>query len=144
MADTLSKAQRSERMSRIRSRDTKPELVVRKALWAAGFRYRLHRKDLPGRPDIVLPGLGTVILVHGCYWHGHACQKGRVPSTNSPFWADKFARNKARDRRDKARLRRLGWTVVTVWECSLSTKQRRERALSRLVAKLEARNEGGA
>lgn len=136
MPDIMTGAQRSERMSRIRSKDTGPELLVRKAIWRSGFRFRLHRNDLPGRPDIVLSGLGTVILVHGCYWHGHVCQKGRVPGTNSPFWKSKFESNKARDRRNKSALRRLGWEVVTVWECSLSTKRRRERTLSALVSRL--------
>lgn len=136
MADTMSKEQRSERMSRIRSKDTKPEMFVRKMLWAEGFRYRLHSKMLPGKPDLVFSRLDTVVLVHGCYWHGHSCQKGRIPSTNSPFWAAKFATNKARDRRNKALLNALGWDVVTVWECSLSTAKKRRRTLGRLVARL--------
>lgn len=136
MPDIMSKEARSERMSRIRSKDTKPELLVRKKLWGEGFRYRLHRAGLPGKPDLVLPALHTVVLVHGCYWHGHSCQKGRVPATNSPFWAAKFAANKARDKRNKAQLRAQGWNVVTVWECSLATQTKRHATLNRLVKRL--------
>lgn len=142
MADIMSREQRSERMSRIRSRDTNPELVVRKRLWAEGFRYRLHVRGLPGKPDLVFPSLRTVVLVHGCYWHGHSCQKGRVPGTNSAFWNAKFERNKARDKRDRRLLNDLGWDVVTVWECSLATKAKRERALDQLVERLAAKRAG--
>ena len=129
MTDSLSPAERSARMALIRHKDTKPEMLVRKAVWAAGFRYRLHAKDLPGKPDMVFPSLRAVIFVHGCYWHGHSCQKGRVPGGNSSFWREKFAANKARDRRDRARLTRLGWRVFIVWECSLSTISKRTKAL---------------
>ena len=101
MADPLSPLERSIRMSLIRSKDTKPELAVRKAVWAAGFRYRLHGKGLPGKPDLVFPALRTVVFVHGCYWHGHSCQKGRIPKQNSAFWRDKFAANKARDQKTR-------------------------------------------
>jgi DNA mismatch endonuclease (patch repair protein) len=133
MADTLSPSERSARMALIRSKNTKPELLVRKAVWAGGFRYRLHVRGLPGRPDVVFPSLGVVVFVHGCYWHGHSCQKGRVPGANSAFWQEKFASNKARDRRNRARLRREGWKVVVVWECSLSTIPKRAKALGRLL-----------
>ena len=141
MVDIMSKEARSDRMSRIRSKDTKPELLVRQALWREGFRYRLHSDKLPGKPDVVLPGMKTVVLVHGCYWHGHSCQKGRIPGTNSPFWAAKFTANKARDRRNKARLKALGWKVVTVWECSLATEAKRKRMLSKLTATLRRMRE---
>lgn len=120
-------------MALIRSKDTKPELLVRKAVWAAGFRYRLHVKGLPGRPDLVLPSLGVVVFVHGCFWHGHSCQKGRIPGGNSLFWRAKFEANKLRDRRNRAKLKRLGWRVAVVWECSLSTRQKRERAVKKLL-----------
>lgn len=120
-------------MARIRSKDTKPELIVRKAVWAAGFRYRLHGKSLPGRPDLVFPALGTVVFVHGCYWHGHSCQKGRIPGKNSAFWREKFDSNKARDKRNRARLRRDGWKVITIWECSLATIPKREKAIKKLL-----------
>jgi DNA mismatch endonuclease (patch repair protein) len=141
MADTLSPRERSVRMSLIRSKDTKPELAVRKALWAAGFRYRLHGPGLPGRPDLVLPGLRTVVFVHGCYWHGHVCQKGRIPEQNSGFWREKFIRNKARDKRNAQRLRREGWSVLTVWECSLATAKKRERAIRRVLDLLDRRRQ---
>lgn len=137
MVDTLSPAERSARMARIRSKNTKPELIVRKVAWAAGFRYRLHGKKLPGRPDLVFPALRTVVFVHGCYWHGHSCQKGRIPGQNSAFWKEKFASNKARDRRNRARLSRGGWKVITIWECSLSTIQKREKATEKLLELLE-------
>src|ERR1700754_1918845 len=102
MVDSLSPRERSACMASIRSKNTKPELVVRKALWAEGFRYRLHDRGLPGRPDLVFPGDRAVVFVHGCYWHGHVCQKGRIPGTNSAYWREKFAINKARDRRNIA------------------------------------------
>lgn len=133
MVDTLTPAERSVRMSRIKSRDTKPELIVRKAVWGAGFRYRLHGSGLPGKPDLVLPALRTVIFVHGCYWHGHTCQRGRIPGQNSSFWKAKFDANKARDRRNASKLRRQGWKVVTVWECSLATAPKRARTLGKLL-----------
>jgi len=136
MTDTLSPLARSLRMSLINSKDTKPELVVRKAVWAAGFRYRLHGKGLPGKPDLVFPSLRTVVFVHGCYWHGHSCQKGRIPKQNSEFWKSKFETNRARDRRNTSILRRNGWSVITIWECSLATYKKRERSLQRLLGLL--------
>lgn len=143
MTDILSPAERSERMSRIRHKDTKPELQVRKAVWAAGYRYRLHSKALPGKPDMVFPSLRAVVFVHGCYWHGHHCQRGRIPGVNSSFWAAKFEANQARDRRNKARLGRMGWKVLTVWECSLSTKAKRAKALQRVLDFLARAREDG-
>jgi len=128
-------------MSRIRSKDTNPERIVRKKLWSEGFRYRLHVKDLPGKPDLVFPSLKTVVLVHGCYWHGHSCQKGRVPGTNSPFWAAKFKANRLRDRRNQRQLRTAGWDVVTVWECSLATHAKRDRTLARLSSLLGSKRD---
>lgn len=124
-------------MSLIRSKDTKPELVVRKAVWEAGFRYRLHGKGLPGRPDIVFTALRTVVFVHGCYWHAHSCQNGRIPAQNSRFWREKFATNKLRDRQNARRLRRMGWSVLVVWECSLSTARSRNIAIRKLLTALE-------
>nr|WP_255529258.1 very short patch repair endonuclease [Luteimonas sp. MC1572] len=129
--------ERSERMSRIRSRDTSPELLVRRFLHAAGFRYRLHVRDLPGRPDIVLPKYKAVVLVNGCFWHAHHCQKGRVPGTRSEFWANKFQKNRKRDRANRRLLREAGWSVITLWECSLS-KRRVDKELDRLAQKILA------
>ncbi len=118
MSDVLTPAQRSLCMSRIRGRDTQPERVVRSLLQQMGFRYRLHRPDLPGKPDIVLPGARKVIFVHGCFWHMHRCKYGRVvPKTRPYFWRTKRQGNVARDRRNMAALKKLGWTVVVVWEC---------------------------
>lgn len=139
MPDILTPSERSVRMSLIRSKDTKPELVVRKAVWAAGFRYRLHGKNLPGRPDLVFPAFRTVVFIHGCYWHAHSCQKGRIPAQNSRFWREKFAANKTRDQRHAQRLRRQGWSVLTVWECSLSTAKSRDAAIGKLLTALAMR-----
>ena len=105
-------------MSRIRSRDTKPEKLVRSLLHRMGYRYRLHRKDIPGTPDIVMPKHSTIVLVHGCYWHRHpACRLATTPKTNSDFWEAKFQRTVARDQQQLDQLHRLGWNVIIVWEC---------------------------
>jgi len=119
MTDILTPAQRSEVMSRIRGRDTKPEMTVRRTLHGLGFRYRLHRRDLPGKPDIVLTRWKTVVQVNGCFFHGHACPAFRLPSSNREFWQEKIRRNQARDEVTAEALRRQGWRVVTVWECAL-------------------------
>ncbi|WP_242415542.1 very short patch repair endonuclease [Sphingomonas panni] len=109
---------RSELMRRVKGKDTKPELVVRRLLHKLGYRFRLHRKDLPGRPDIVLPKFRTAIFVHGCFWHRHpGCRKASTPKTRADFWQAKFDANVARDERNVADLSSAGWMVVTVWEC---------------------------
>jgi DNA mismatch endonuclease (patch repair protein) len=136
MADTLSRTERSERMSRIKSRDTKPELFVRKALHENGFRFRLHRRDLPGRPDIVLPKYNAVVFVQGCFWHAHHCQQGRIPGTRSKFWKAKFEGNQKRDARNTRALRSAGWRVYTIWECELTNATNRDRAIEKLIGKL--------
>lgn len=136
MADFLSAAERSARMSRIRSQNTKPELLVRKFLYRQGFRYRLHVKELPGRPDLVLPKYRTVIFVDGCFWHGHSCQGQRLPATNTSYWKEKIVANQGRDRRNQRVLRRDGWRVIRIWECQLSTKARRAKILARLASRL--------
>ena len=118
MPDVLTPAQRRLCMSRIRSRDTKPELVVRSLVHRMGYRFRLHRKDLPGKPDLVFPKLCKVPFVHGCFWHMHRCRYGRVkPKTNARFWEEKRRGNVARDRRSRRALRRLGWDLLVIWEC---------------------------
>ena len=119
MADHLSKEARSRLMSRVKGRDTKPELAVRSALHRAGFRFRLHRRDLPGRPDVVLPRFKTVIFVHGCFWHGHDCKRGKLPSSNKSFWTTKISGNVRRDKANSDALRDLGWSTITIWECGL-------------------------
>ena len=118
MSDVLTPAQRSFCMSRIRSRDTRPERVVRSILHKMGRRFRLHRRDLPGTPDIVLPAIKTVIFVHGCFWHMHRCRFGLVkPKTRAEFWSAKRQANAERDRKSVAELRKAGWRVLIVWEC---------------------------
>lgn len=120
MADKLSSTQRKYCMSRIRGKNTKPEILVRKGLHARGFRFRLHNKKLPGSPDIVLPKYGVAIMVNGCFWHGHkGCQYATKPKTNVEFWETKIARNRHRDEVTMAHLGALGWHVVTIWECEL-------------------------
>ena len=120
MADVLTKKQRSYNMSQIRSRDTRPEMAVRSIVHRMGYRFRLHARDLPGKPDIVLPRHEKIIFVHGCYWHMHRCRYGRViPATNTEFWQNKRMGNVARDRKNLRKLRRDGWSVLVVWECWL-------------------------
>lgn len=116
--DVLTPAQRHLNMSRIRGKDTQPELVVRSHIHGFGYRFTLHRSDLPGKPDIVLPSRKKIIFVHGCYWHMHNCRYGRVqPKTNARFWHEKRTATVRRDRLARERLRRAGWSVFTVWEC---------------------------
>jgi DNA mismatch endonuclease (patch repair protein) len=117
MADNLTSEQRSRCMSKIRSTNTLPEWTVRRLVFDMGYRYRLHRRDLPGTPDLVFPRLRRVVFVHGCFWHGHSCQKGRMPKSNSSYWTAKRTRNITRDRQSTRKLRRAGWRVLTVWEC---------------------------
>ena len=119
MTDVVSRETRSRMMSGIRGKNTKPEHVVRKALFAAGFRFRLHRRDLPGVPDIVLPGCRVAIFVHGCFWHCHRnCLYAKIPATRPDFWREKLEGNAFRDRRNVAALLALGWRVLVVWECA--------------------------
>jgi DNA mismatch endonuclease (patch repair protein) len=130
--DRLTKAQRSWNMSRIRSTNTKPEIVVRRLLTGMGLRYRLHRAGLPGKPDIVLGPRRLVIFVHGCFWHRHpGCKQATMPSANRAFWLAKLEGNAARDQRHRRALRHLGWRVVTVWECETREPGRLARRLAR-------------
>lgn len=119
MADVVDAETRSRMMSAIRGRDTKIEIAIRKALFSQGYRYRINRRDLPGRPDIVLPKHRAVVLVHGCFWHLHGCRLSKLPATRPEFWREKLERNRERDSETFDRLRKLGWRVATVWECSL-------------------------
>src|SRR4051794_35760785 len=120
MTDVYDAAKRSSVMRQVKGRDTAPELTVRKALTRLGARYRLHRKDLPGKPDIVLPGRKLALFVHGCFWHGHDCARGaRVPKQNRDYWVGKVERNRARDAINREALAALGWRVETIWECEL-------------------------
>ena len=119
MADSLTPEQRSAQMSRIRGANTKLEILVRKGLYARGLRYRLGGQGLPGRPDIILTRYNAVVLVHGCFWHGHSCPLYRLPKTRPDFWEEKIGKNRERDERNRGRLQELGWRVLEVWECAL-------------------------
>ncbi len=120
--DKLSPEKRSWNMSRIKSRNTKPELQLRKALYSKGFRYRLHDKRLPGSPDIVFPKYKAVIFVHGCFWHRHGCKETTTPATRKYFWKAKFKANTERDASTVLKLQKIGWRVLIVWECELKSE----------------------
>ena len=133
MTDVHLKAVRSYNMSRVRSKDTRPEIMVRKFLFAKGFRYKLHYKKLPGQPDIVLPKYKTVIFVHGCFWHGHAtCKYFVVPKTQTKWWADKINGNKANHTKAIKALKKEGWKVITVWACDLKAAKR-DKAMEKVI-----------
>ena len=119
MVDVLSEKQRQYNMSRIRGRNTKPEMVIRRGLHARGFRFRLHVRELPGRPDLVFRRYSAVVLVNGCFWHGHGCDMFRWPRTRESFWREKIEKNRERDVGCLVALRRRGWRVLRVWECAL-------------------------
>jgi DNA mismatch endonuclease, patch repair protein len=122
--DTISRVRRSKNMRRIRSKDTKPEMVVRSLAHRLGYRFRLHRKDLPGHPDIVFPKLRRVIFVHGCFWHQHRyCIDGRLPSSRQGYWVPKLRANTERDKKHLAKLRRVGWRVLVIWDCETTDVQ---------------------
>lgn len=122
MADTITRERRSWNMSRIKGQNTGPEVRLRSLLHRAGFRFRIHAKELPGRPDIILPKYRAAIFVHGCFWHRHAgCRNATMPSTRTEFWQAKFDANISRDERNRAALQAAGWTVFTIWECELKS-----------------------
>lgn len=124
-------------MRRVRSKDTSPELKVRKALTAMGLRYRLHRRDLPGSPDIVMPGRRLAIFIHGCFWHGHDCPRGaRVPKSNQDYWLAKIGRNRERDNRNAEALAAQGWKVLVLWECEMRTDPDWRQGLERRISEL--------
>jgi DNA mismatch endonuclease (patch repair protein) len=138
MTDVFTPAKRSAVMARVKGRDTTPELAVRRLLWRLGARYRLQRRDLPGKPDIVLAGRKLAIFVHGCFWHGHDCARGaRVPKANRDYWVGKVARNRVRDTDVQARLAASGWRVAVVWECELKDAAGLERRLAALLRPAE-------
>lgn len=128
----MDKRRRSEIMSKIRGRDTAPELIVRRIAHRLGFRFRLHRRDLPGRPDLVFPRHQLAIFVHGCFWHRHeGCQYAYTPKTRMTFWTAKFEKNVARDRRSVEALRKLGWRVLVIWECETQQEEAVRRRLTK-------------
>lgn len=132
--DVFSPGKRSDVMRAVKSRDTGAELALRRALFKRGLRYRLHRKDLPGSPDIVFPSARLAVFVHGCFWHGHDCPRGaRAPKTNSAYWSAKIARNRARDAAARAALKAMGWRATTVWECALKPPERAAARVARLA-----------
>jgi DNA mismatch endonuclease, patch repair protein len=134
MADIVDPETRSRMMRGIRGANTKPEINVRRRLHAAGFRYGLHRNDLPGRPDLVMPRHDAVIFVHGCYWHRHpGCRLATTPSTRTDFWTAKFAANQERDRRNAADLHDKGWRVAIIWECEVRTASNADEAVRELI-----------
>lgn len=136
MADTLSPSQRSERMGRVRSRDTGPELFVRRLIHGMGYRFRLHRRDLPGCPDLVFPRRRKIIFVHGCFWHQHYdpnCRLSRIPKSRLDFWEPKLTANHLRDLSSQAALIALGWQILVVWECELRHKEQLENKLRRFL-----------
>lgn len=137
--DIWDKNKRSEVMSKIRSKNTKPEITLRKALFAKGFRYRINDKSLPGKPDIVLPKYKTIIFVQGCFWHGHEnCKIAHIPKSNTEFWENKIKRNKERDKRNKLELATLGWSVIEVWECEIIQRKEFPFLLEKVITKLYA------
>lgn len=142
MAERLTKAERSQQMARVRSSDTKPELTLRSALHRLGFRFRLHRKNLPGTPDIVMPGRMTAIFVNGCFWHRHeGCKRATLPSTRSEFWSAKLQKNVERDALATEQLERLGYRVLVFWECEI---RRKEQVQSLILERLGVPSDGAA
>ena len=140
MADVHSTAQRSYNMSQIKGTNTAPEMRVRRLLHGMGFRYRLHGKGLPGKPDLVFPSARTVLFVHGCFWHMHRCKYGKpVPATNQTFWAEKRRSNVDRDKRNRRQLRDAGWSVFEIWECHTRQEDTMRERLAPLVEFLRAK-----
>lgn len=136
MTDTVSPEKRSWIMSRVRGKDTRPERAVRSLAHRFGYRFRLHRSDLPGSPDMVFPSRRKVVFVHGCFWHGHDCRRGdRMPKGNRPYWREKIGRNRERDARNTGRLRELGWEVLVLWTCQLRDEAKLADRLVRFLGK---------
>ena len=125
MADVLTPEQRRRNMRNIKGKDTKPEMILRRALHARGLRFRLHRRDLPGCPDLVFPKYRVALFVHGCFWHRHGCRYTTTPATRKDFWEQKFSDNVARDRKNLDKLQKAGWRVYIVWECQLKGKEKK-------------------
>jgi len=134
MSDIYSKSKRSEIMSRISGKETKPEILLRKLLFANGFRFRKNVKELPGKPDIILPKYKTAIFIHGCFWHGHTCKRGALPTANIEFWENKISGNIERDKHNVLELEKQGWIVIVIWQCKIrNIKLQNERFLKLLL-----------
>ncbi|HWM47695.1 MAG TPA: very short patch repair endonuclease [Xanthobacteraceae bacterium] len=133
MADTRTPAQRRYIMQSVGTRNTAPEMVVRKLLHGLGYRYRLHSRSLPGRPDVVFPGRRKAVLVHGCFWHGHGCAKGRLPKSRLEYWGPKIEKNRTRDAAVVAEIEDRGWRVLVVWQCEIKDLQALKRRLVRFL-----------
>lgn len=138
MPDNRTPQQRSEIMRAVGCKNTAPERLVRSMLHGLGYRFSLHRRDLPGTPDIILPARRSVVFVHGCFWHGHTCPRGNTPSSNVDFWRRKIAGNRERDGRVQKQLRKDGWKVLTVWECETQSERRLEQRLRRFLERSRA------
>ena len=142
IADIFTKEERSAHMAKIKGKNTKPEIIVRKFLFSKGFRYRINDKSLPGTPDIVLPKYKTAIFVHGCFWHGHqGCKKARLPASNIDYWEKKIVENKERDRKKVKLLEDARWHVIVVWQCEIENKGQREQYLEKIVGKIFSNKE---
>jgi len=137
MVDSLAPEQRSERMSRIRSKDSKAEMMVRRLIHAMGFRYRLHAANLPGKPDLVFSKRKKVIFVHGCFWHRHDCSLGRIPKSRLDFWLPKLEKNRVRDGATRTALAALGWDQLVIWECELKDREALKGRLTHFLGGLE-------
>ena len=136
--DTLSKEERSTRMSKIRSKDTTPEMILRSRLFECGLRYRKNKKDLPGKPDLIVRKYNLAIEVRGCFWHGHEdCRDGHIPKTNALFWKEKFRKNKARDKSNLKKLKNLGYRVFIVWECEIKKKDQLDIKINEICSYLK-------
>ena len=123
-------------MSKISGKNTKPEILVRKFIFSKGFRFRINDKRYPGKPDIVLPKYKSIIFIHGCFWHGHSCKRGNLPETNREFWVNKISNTKKRDVRNKRELETLGWKVIIIWQCEISSKLKFESKMKNVITHL--------
>lgn len=138
MTDIYEKSKRSLIMSKILGKDTRPEILVRKRLFAAGFRYKKNDKSLPGKPDIVIPNYGTAIFIHGCFWHGHeGCKASKLPETRKDFWEQKIRENIRRDQRNIEELGKRGWKVIVIWQCEINNSKKREKRLESLSGEIK-------